>query len=224
MSCRPLSRRAAGATLSGMSKIRLGGMALANGVLVHGPTAWACAIRRRLARSRWPRRASASSRSGDHRRRFCAGRCGSQSRSRCSRSSAASCQRRGFRSSGPSCSGRRSGAPSPFGSCASRANSAQWLRSSPQRMLSIAPALLALRSSELAAYHGAEHVSIGTYEHGEKRAEGARALRRHLDRPADHRLRAGNVLAAERPPICAARRGPAAPSARSAHRWRSSPG
>ena len=27
-------------------KIRLGGMALANGVLVHGPTAWACAIRR----------------------------------------------------------------------------------------------------------------------------------------------------------------------------------
>src|SRR5437588_2751543 len=26
-------------------KIRLGGMALANGVLVHGPNAWACAIR-----------------------------------------------------------------------------------------------------------------------------------------------------------------------------------
>src|ERR687886_1923860 len=26
-------------------KIRLGGMALANGVLVHGPTAWACAVR-----------------------------------------------------------------------------------------------------------------------------------------------------------------------------------
>src|SRR5205823_7135289 len=35
-------------TLSSMSeeKIRLGGMALANGVLVHGPTSWACAIRR----------------------------------------------------------------------------------------------------------------------------------------------------------------------------------
>ena len=27
-------------------KVRLGGMALPNGVLVHGPTAWACAIRR----------------------------------------------------------------------------------------------------------------------------------------------------------------------------------
>ena len=27
------------------NKIRLGGMALANGVLVHGPTSWACAAR-----------------------------------------------------------------------------------------------------------------------------------------------------------------------------------
>jgi len=26
-------------------KIRLGGMALPNGVLVHGPNSWACAIR-----------------------------------------------------------------------------------------------------------------------------------------------------------------------------------
>src|SRR6266567_217595 len=26
-------------------KVRLGGMALANGVLVHGPTSWACAVR-----------------------------------------------------------------------------------------------------------------------------------------------------------------------------------
>ncbi|MGZ4389093.1 MAG: hypothetical protein ACXVZL_06910, partial [Gaiellaceae bacterium] len=26
-------------------KVRLGGMALANGVLVHGPTAWGCAVR-----------------------------------------------------------------------------------------------------------------------------------------------------------------------------------
>jgi uncharacterized protein YqhQ len=26
-------------------KVRLGGMALANGVLVHGPKAWGCAVR-----------------------------------------------------------------------------------------------------------------------------------------------------------------------------------
>ena len=28
-----------------MEKVRLGGMALSNGVLVHGPTAWGCAVR-----------------------------------------------------------------------------------------------------------------------------------------------------------------------------------
>ena len=28
-----------------MAKVRLGGMALQNGVLVHGPTAWGCAVR-----------------------------------------------------------------------------------------------------------------------------------------------------------------------------------
>ena len=43
--------------------------------------------------------------------------------------------------------------------------------------LALAPALLALREGDLAAYHGAEHVSIGTYEHGERAREGARALR-----------------------------------------------
>jgi uncharacterized protein YqhQ len=33
-------------------------------------------------------------------------------------------------------------------------------------VISLAPALIALRGGELAAYHGAEHISIGTYEHG----------------------------------------------------------
>ena len=32
------------------------------------------------------------------------------------------------------------------------------------------PAALALRGPDLAAYHGAEHVSIGTYENGSERA------------------------------------------------------
>ena len=50
--------------------------------------------------------------------------------------------------------------------------------------LSLAPAVLALRGGELAAYHGAEHISIGTYEHGEERDEGARALRLAPGRPA----------------------------------------
>src|SRR5262249_58586546 len=36
-------------------------------------------------------------------------------------------------------------------------------------VLSLAPAALAIRGSEVAAYHGAEHISIGSYEHGETR-------------------------------------------------------
>ena len=45
-------------------------------------------------------------------------------------------------------------------------------------LLSLAPAMLALRGGELAAYHGAEHVSIGTYEHGELRARSTSAAAR----------------------------------------------
>src|SRR5207237_3510267 len=37
-------------------------------------------------------------------------------------------------------------------------------------LLSVAPALLSLREGSVAAYHGAEHITIGTYEHGTKRA------------------------------------------------------
>src|SRR5262249_46871126 len=37
-------------------------------------------------------------------------------------------------------------------------------------LASLAPAVVALRGGELAQYHGAEHVSIGTYERGGERA------------------------------------------------------
>src|SRR5262245_44325218 len=50
-------------------------------------------------------------------------------------------------------------------------------------LISIAPAALALRSSELAAYHGAEHVSIGTYEHGEQREKEHERCGGHLVGP-----------------------------------------
>src|SRR5207302_876780 len=33
-------------------------------------------------------------------------------------------------------------------------------------LLSLAPAVFAMRGSELASYHGAEHIPTGTYEHG----------------------------------------------------------
>src|SRR5919202_2237 len=118
--------------------IRLGGMALPNGVLVHGPRAWACAVR-----------------DGDGRlqvasdlKRFVANDI-----------------------KVPLLSG----------------------------LLSFAPATLALRSSELAAYHGAEHIAIGTYEHGERRAKEHERCGSHLIGPLLATSAVGNALAGRAP-------------------------
>jgi len=62
------------------------------------------------------------------------------------------------------------------------------------------PALLALRGPDLAAYHGAEHVSIGTYENG-----GARAPKEHprcgsqLIAPMVASTLAANIVASKAP-------------------------
>jgi uncharacterized protein YqhQ len=50
-------------------------------------------------------------------------------------------------------------------------------------LASLAPALLALRGGELAAYHGAEHVSIGTYETDEPAAREHERCGSHLIGP-----------------------------------------
>jgi uncharacterized protein YqhQ len=72
--------------------------------------------------------------------------------------------------------------------------------------VSLTPALLALRSGELAAYHGAEHVSIGTYEHGTKAAREHERCGSHLIGPLLAASAVGNVLASRAP---AHLRGPA---------------
>ena len=66
-------------------------------------------------------------------------------------------------------------------------------------LMSVAPAALALRGGELAAYHGAEHVSIGTYEHGEPRAKEHERCGSHLIGPLLVATAVGNVLAAKVP-------------------------
>ena len=65
--------------------------------------------------------------------------------------------------------------------------------------ISVMPALFALRGGELAAYHGAEHVSIGTYEHGEKRAKEHERCGTHLIGPLLAASAAGNILASRTP-------------------------
>jgi uncharacterized protein YqhQ len=66
-------------------------------------------------------------------------------------------------------------------------------------LLALAPAMLSLRTGELAAYHGAEHVSIGTYEHGEPRAKEHERCGSHLVGPLIGSMVVGASLAARVP-------------------------
>jgi uncharacterized protein YqhQ len=66
-------------------------------------------------------------------------------------------------------------------------------------VLAFAPALLALRGGSLAAYHGAEHIAIGSYEHGEPRAREHERCGSHLVGPLLIASVAGNALASKAP-------------------------
>jgi uncharacterized protein YqhQ len=179
-------------------KIRLGGMALANGVLVHGPKAWACAVRTedgqlRVAAKRKRYRAAeietpllrgparlleAMAIIPEIRRALPEAKLPFQRPAVLATMLTSAVVVRIVRGSGRVSPG------------------AQELVSG---LLSIAPAALALRSSELAAYHGAEHISIGTYEHGEDRAKEHERCGSHLIGPLLATTAVGNTLAARAP-------------------------
>ena len=60
-------------------------------------------------------------------------------------------------------------------------------------LLAVAPAVLTLRQGSLAAYHGAEHIAIGTYEHDEPRAREHERCGTHLVGPLLATAAVGNV-------------------------------
>jgi uncharacterized protein YqhQ len=175
-------------------KIRLGGMALPNGVLVHGPSSWACAIRTEDGRIevasaykrfravnvaspflRGPARlAEALALLPQVKRALPAAQLPMQSKRIVSAMLGAAVVVRGIRES-------------------SR------LRPAAQELLSglisLAPAALALRGGELAAYHGAEHISIGRYEHGEGAKKEHERCGGHLVGPLVATSAVGNALA-----------------------------
>ncbi|HSJ93802.1 MAG TPA: DUF1385 domain-containing protein [Gaiellaceae bacterium] len=145
--------------------IRLGGMALQNGVLVHGPTAWGCAVRDadgvlHVASARKPRLAPAA------RQRFPA------LRGPITLAEAFALL--------PAVRRALPQARLPFerpavlGSVVATSAAARVLRRTgvsagrelAAATLALVPAVLALRGPNLAEYHGAEHISIGTYENG----------------------------------------------------------
>ena len=181
----------------GDEKVRLGGMALPNGVLVHGPTAWACAVRLPNGRLKV---------AAEH-KRFRAAKVENPLLRGPARllevlSLLPVVRRRlpeaklPFERPGVVAAILASSVGVRLVRGSSVGPAAQELASA---VLALAPAALALRDGELAAYHGAEHVSIGSYEHGAPRAKEHERCGTHLVGPLVATTALANLLVARAP-------------------------
>ena len=189
----------------GEEKIRLGGMALANGVLVHGPKSWACAIRTY----------DGELKVASHRKRYHATRIESPLLRGPIRLLDAMSILPQIRRALPEAK-LPFQRPAVVAAMLGSATAVRLVRGSPNigpaaqelvsGLLSVAPAAMALHGSDLAAYHGAEHISIGTYEHGEGAKKEHERCGSHLLGPLLATTAIGNVLASRAP---AHLRGPA---------------
>src|SRR5262249_6402769 len=149
-------------------KVRLGGMALVNGVLVHGPHAWACAIRSddgqlQVAPRTKPFGAAEVQTPILRGPARIAEVFGLLPRVHRALPEAKLPFQR------PQVLGAMFGTALVVRSIKESERLSPFVRELVGGMISLAPAALALRGSDLAAYHGAEHISIGSYEHGEPR-------------------------------------------------------
>jgi len=182
----------------GEDKIRLGGMALANGVLVHGPKSWACAIRtddgelKVVARRKRLRAAQVESPLLRGPARLLDAMALIPQIRRALPEAKLPFQR-----------------PVVLAAMLGSATVVKLVRGSPNigpaaqelvsGLMSVAPAALALRGSDVAAYHGAEHISIGSYEHGEEAKKEHERCGSHLLGPLLATTAIGNVLASRAP-------------------------
>jgi uncharacterized protein YqhQ len=171
-------------------------MALANGVLVHGPTAWACAIR-----------TEEGVKVVAHRKRFRAAAVSNPLLRGPARLAEAFSLLPQVKHALPEAELPMQ-RPRVLASLAGSAVVLQVVKRSALRpaarelvtaALSVAPAALALGGGELAGYHGAEHVSIGSYEHGETRPKEHERCGSHLVGPMLLTTALGNVVAERAP-------------------------
>ncbi len=178
-------------------RVRLGGMALANGVLVHGPRAWACAVRLPDGQLKVVAK----------RKRFSAGDVQSPLFRGPARIAEVLALLPQVKRALPEAELPME-RPRVLASMIGSAFVLRGLRNSGLRpltrelitgLLSVAPAAFALRGGELAAYHGAEHVSIGSYEHGESRPKEHERCGSHLLGPMLLTTAAGNLIAEQAP-------------------------
>ena len=197
-------------------KLRLGGMALRNGLLVHGPTHWAAAVRTKNGELK-----VASGRKPDLGSRVAEGVPGVRGVVKLAEAMAVI----------PLVKRALPEARLPMqdvktlGSMGAAALAGQAIRTAGSRtpgsraagreaavaLVSLAPALLALRSGDLAAYHGVEHKAIAGYEDGSDAADADKEHDRcgsHLVAPMLAAAAVGNVAMRR-----AGLRGPAAEAA-----------
>jgi uncharacterized protein YqhQ len=174
-------------------KIRLGGMAMPNGVLVHGPSSWACAIRTEDGRIE----VAAA------RKRFRASRVENPLLRGPARLAEAMALLPQVKAKLPAARLPME-SPHALASMLGAAVFIKGLRETSLRPLarellsavvSVMPAVLTLRSGELAAYHGAEHISIGSYEHGKRATREHERCGGHLVGPLVATSAVGNALA-----------------------------
>ena len=178
--------------------VRLGGMALANGVLVHGPQAWACAVRT----------ADGNLKVVARRKRLRAASVGNPLLRGPARLAEAFALLPQVKRSLPEARLPMEGpaaVASMVGSAVvlravKRSGIRPFARELITSALSVAPAVFALRGGELAEYHGAEHISIGTYEHGASRPKEHERCGSHLIGPMLLTNAASN-LATEQVPV-----------------------
>jgi uncharacterized protein YqhQ len=192
-------------------KLRLGGMALRNGLLVHGPTHWAAAVRAKDGELR-----VASGRKPDLGGRASEGVAGLRGVLKLAEAIAViPLVKRALPDAKlPMQDLRTLGAmgAAALGGHAIRSSGGRTLgREAAVAVLSVAPALMALSGGDLAAYHGVEHKAIAGYEDGEDAAEADKEHERcgsHLVAPMLAAATVGNVAARR-----AGLRGPAAEAA-----------
>jgi uncharacterized protein YqhQ len=193
-------------------KLRLGGMALRNGLLVHGPTHWAAAIRTDDGRIE-----VASGRKPELGARLADRVPGVRGVAKLAEAMAviplvkralpeARLPMQDLRTVGAmgvaALGGHAVRATRPRGTGAAAA------REAAVALISLAPAVMALRGGDLAAYHGVEHKAIGAYEQDGEPADATKEHDRcgsHLVAPMLTAAALGNVAARR-----AGLRGPAA--------------